>query len=235
MPRKEISGGLQLLGTQAYNHPTLAPVLARGAALMSSEGSVTTWIGQLRAGDPAAAQLLWERYFLRLVGLARKRLQNARRRAADEEDVALSAFASFCRKAIAGQFPQLADRDDLWRLLVTITARKAAHLRRDEGRQKRGGGDVRSLAQLSNSASGAEAVLEQLVDREPTPAFAALVAEESRRLLECLGDDQLRTIALCKLEGDTNDAIARKLGCVRATVQRKLTLIREIWAQETGP
>jgi DNA-directed RNA polymerase specialized sigma24 family protein len=202
---------------------------------MSSEGSVTNWIGQLRAGDPAAAQMLWQRYFQRLVGLARKRLQDTRRRAADEEDVALSAFASFCRKATAGQFPQLADRDDLWRLLVTITVRKAAHLRRDESRIKRGGGDVLSLAELSGSSSRAAAVLEQLVDREPTPAFAALVAEESRRLLACLGDDQLRTIALFKLEGETNDEIARKLGCVRATVQRKLALIRDIWSQEKGP
>jgi RNA polymerase sigma factor (sigma-70 family) len=201
---------------------------------MSSKSSVTTWMGQLQAGDPAAAQKLWESYFQRLVGLARKKLQDAPRRAADEEDVALSAFASFCRNAASGQFPQLADRDDLWRLLVTITARKAYNLRRDEGRQKRGGGDVLSLAQLPGSPSGAEPALAQLVDQEPTPDFAAQVAEESRRLLECLGDDQLRTIALYKLEGDTNDQIASKLGCVRATVQRKLCLIREIWTKETG-
>ena len=105
-----------------------------GETAMSSEGSVTRWLGALRAGDPAAAQQLWERYFHRLVGLARQRLCGARRRAADEEDVALSAFDSFYRAAEAGRFPQLADRDGLWRLLVTITARKAAHLVRDEGR-----------------------------------------------------------------------------------------------------
>jgi DNA-directed RNA polymerase specialized sigma24 family protein len=154
---------------------------------------------------------------------------------ADEEDVVLSAFASFCRNATDGQFPQLADRDDLWRLLVTITARKAFHMRRDEGRQKRGGGAVLSLAQLFGQSSGTQSGVVELVDREPTPAFAALVAEESRRLLERLGNDQLRTIALCKLEGYTNDEIASKLGCVRATVQRKLCLIRDNWAKETGP
>src|SRR3954465_6949521 len=100
---------------------------------MSPEGSVTRWLAPLQAGDPAAAQQLWERYFRRLVGLARTKLRGAPRRAADEEDVALSAFDSFCRHAEAGRFPRLADRDSLWRLLVTVTARKAAHQARDEG------------------------------------------------------------------------------------------------------
>jgi RNA polymerase sigma factor (sigma-70 family) len=199
---------------------------------MSSEGSVTNWIGQLQAGDSAAAQKLWERYFRRLVGLARKKLQDAPRRAADEEDVALSAFASFCHHAARGQFPQLADRDDLWRLLVTVTSRKALHLRRDEGRPKRGGGQVLSLAELSGPSSEGKAVLEQILDREPTPAYAALLADESRRLLERLDDEKLRAIALYKLEGHTNDEIAGKLGCERVTVQRKLRLIRQIWGQE---
>src|ERR1043165_1882401 len=89
---------------------------------MNGDGSITRWIGQLKAGDPVAAQLLWERYFRRLVGLARKKLDGAPRRMADEEDVALSAFDSFCRGAEHGRFPRLEDRDDLWRLLVVITA-----------------------------------------------------------------------------------------------------------------
>jgi RNA polymerase sigma factor (sigma-70 family) len=201
---------------------------------LSSEGSVTNWIGQLRAGDAAAAQKLWERYFRRLVGLARKKLQDAPRRAADEEDVALSAFASFCHHAARGRFPQLADRDDLWRLLVTVTSRKALHLRRDEKRPKRGGGEVLSLAELSGSSSEGKAIVEQILDREPTPAYAALLAEESRRLLERLDDEQLRTIALYKLEGHTNEEIAAKLGYERITVQRKLRLIRQIWGEEAA-
>src|SRR5262249_38481019 len=109
---------------------------------MSSDGSVTHWIGQLQAGNPATAQPLWERYFQQLVRLARKKLQGSPRRAADEEDVALSAFDSFCRAAEAHRFPNLADRDDLWRLLVVLTARKALHQSRDECRLKRGGGHV---------------------------------------------------------------------------------------------
>src|SRR5207237_2887133 len=106
---------------------------------MSRQGSVSVWLDQLQGGDSAAAQQLWQRYFPRLVRLARRKLQDFPRPAADEEDVALSAFDTFCRNAERGQFPQLLDRDSLWALLVVITSRKASHLLRDQCRQKRGG------------------------------------------------------------------------------------------------
>jgi len=77
---------------------------------MDPEGSVTRWISQLKNGDRAAAQPLWEAYFHRLVALARKRLRGTPRRAADEEDVALCAFDSFYRRAERGQFPKLEGR-----------------------------------------------------------------------------------------------------------------------------
>jgi hypothetical protein len=47
--------------------------------MTASSGSVTHWISQLRAGDQAAAQPLWERYFQQLVGLARQRLRDTPR------------------------------------------------------------------------------------------------------------------------------------------------------------
>jgi len=101
------------------------------------ETSINRWLARFKAGDEAAAQQLWERYFRRLVGLARKKLQGVVRREADEEDVALSAFASFCRGVEHGRFPRLDDEDDLWRLLVTITVRKAYQMRLKQGRLKR--------------------------------------------------------------------------------------------------
>lgn len=72
--------------------------------------------------------------------MASRRRGDTPRHAANEEDVALSAFASFCRAAEQGRFPSLSDRDDLWKLLVVLTARKAVDLKRHEGRAKRGGG-----------------------------------------------------------------------------------------------
>jgi DNA-directed RNA polymerase specialized sigma24 family protein len=191
---------------------------------MSSEDSVSQWLAQLKDGDGQAAQKLWERYFRRLVGLARLKLQGAPRRAADEEDVALSAFASFCQGAEDGRFPQLADRDDLWRLLVVMTVRKAGQQLRDEGRKKRGGG-----------AAPEDVILEEIVDREPTPEFAAQVADECRRLLVLLNDADLEQVAVAKMEGYSNAEIAQRLGCAPRSVGRKLQVIRTLWEEEDSP
>jgi DNA-directed RNA polymerase specialized sigma24 family protein len=198
---------------------------------MSSAGSVTTWVEQLRAGNRAAAQQLWDNYFPRLVGLARQKLHGLPRRAADEEDVALSAFDSFCRGAERGRFPRLADRDDLWALLVVITARKAIDLRRHVQRLKQGGGRVGGesvLDELLGDEDGA-AGIGQVVGAEPTPELAAQVADQSRRLLALLPDEEVRSVALWKMEGYTNVEIAARLGCADATVERRLKLIRSLW------
>jgi len=200
-------------------------------------GSVTRWIGDLKAGDGAAAAALWERYFDRLVRLARKRLASRAGGVEDEEDAALSAFESFCAGLTRGQFTELGDRDDLWKLLVVITARKAA-AQLDRGRAlKRGGGWNRLDAAHSGSGSGTSGgfgLLAELVAQEPTPEFAAMVAEETRELLGRLEDGQLRQIALDRMEGYTTEEIALRLGCARRTVARRLDLIRQIWSEESS-
>src|SRR4051794_21786656 len=78
---------------------TAEPHVPGGGPPVSDEGSVSRWLDPLRVGDPAAVAELWKRYFPRLIGLARKKLRDAPKRVADEEDVALSAFDSFCRQA----------------------------------------------------------------------------------------------------------------------------------------
>src|SRR5262249_28795780 len=136
---------------------------------MSSPGSVTQWINLLRTGDPVAAQRLWERYFDKLVELAGQRLKGLPLRAADEEDVALSTIAALCQGVQSGRYPQLRDRDELWRLLVVLTAQKVLGLVRRERAQKR-------TAPPGNPATEEELGL--IVGREPTPEFAAQVAEQ---------------------------------------------------------
>jgi DNA-directed RNA polymerase specialized sigma24 family protein len=196
------------------------------------EGSITRWIGGLKAGDEAAAQQLWERYFARIVGLARDKLRAGHRgdMGSDEEDAALSAFDSFCTGAARGQFPELADRDDLWRLLALITARKVFAQARRSQRLKRGGGLVRNASDLPGGEDSEEDdVLARAVGSEPTPEAAAVMAEEYRRLLDALDDETLKKVAVWRMEGYTEDAIAARGGCARRTVARQLALIRTIW------
>jgi DNA-directed RNA polymerase specialized sigma24 family protein len=199
---------------------------------MSSPGSVTVWIDQLKAGAREAAQPLWEIYFGQLVERTRRRLAGAPRRAADEEDVALSAFDSFCRAAEQGRFPRLNDRDDLWQLLIVLTDRKAHDLVQHERRQRRGGGKVIDEAALGPDDSDRGRGLAEIVGQEPTPEFTAQIAEECRRLLEILGDAELRRVALRKMEGYSVEEIGAELGCVPRTVKRRLQMIRRIWEEE---
>ena len=198
---------------------------------MSEDGSITRWFGSLQAGDREAAGALWGRFASRLISLARARLRAAPRRAADEEDAVLSAFDSFCRGAEQGRFPKVQNRGDLWNLLAAITVRKVSHQLQHERRQKRGGGAVVGEADLARGSDDDQA-FEDLIGREPTPQLAAEMAEQCHRLLELLQDEDLRSIALLKMEGYTNDEIAARLDCVRSTVQRKLNLIRSRWEQE---
>jgi RNA polymerase sigma factor (sigma-70 family) len=189
---------------------------------MSHEGSVTHWIAQMQTGDDEAARLLWERYFRPLVEQARRRLRDSPLGGEDEQ-VALSAFDSFCRGARAGRFPDLSGRDNLWSLLLTITSRKAADLVQFEQRKKRHPGD-------RGAAAHATASVEQITGREPSPEAAAEMAEEFDHLLTRLQKPDLQAVALWKLEGYTNEEIARRLGRKTRTVERKLEEIRRIWA-----
>ena len=214
---------------------------------MTSDSETASWLAAVRAGNAQAAQYLWEKYYARLVHLATRKLQGTSRRVADEEDVALSALHSLCQGMQAGRFPNVNDRDDLWRLLVVITARKAADLANHNARQKRGGGGAGGSGSSGGGCGGDGAAfssngrpggrqcdfdLEQIVGSEPTPEFCCQVGEECDRLLSALGDETLRLIALAKLEGHTNGEIAGQMQVVPRTIERKLALIRQCWAGE---
>jgi DNA-directed RNA polymerase specialized sigma24 family protein len=194
------------------------------------DDSVSRWLDGLKVRDDLAIQRLWDHYFDRVVQLAGRKLPGYARRGFDEEDVALSAFHSLCERVGRGQYPELVDRDDLWRLLAVITARKAVSHIRNQTRQKRGGGRVLGESAVQNGTVGDEDGLTRFLSEEPTPQFAAEVAETYDRLLEILGDDGLRAIAVLKMAGHTVDEIAQQLGTTKRTVERRLGMIRMIWS-----
>ena len=183
--------------------------------------SVSALIERLRDSDPSAARQLWERFFSRMVAVARRRLAGSPRRVADEEDAALSAFLAFDRGARAGRFPDLKDRDDLWGLLFTLTVRAAGAQARDAARLKRGGGEVR----------GDSALLPAVAAEGEAPDEEAAFQDHLRRALELLGDDGLRQVALARLEGYSTDEIAQRQGCSAPTVRRRLLMIRLTWSE----
>lgn len=188
-------------------------------------GSVTHFFGQLRTGDPAAAEALWARFFPRLVALARSTLRGRPQRVADAEDAALSAFTSFCVRAKAGEF-DLADRSDLWNLLGVITTNKARMQTRRELAAKRGGGRVIGEAALIRP-DGSPLPLDEAGSDSSAATFDLHCEELLNRL-----EPELREFAVLRLLGYRNAEIAALHGCTERKVERKLNLIRARWEDE---
>lgn len=188
-------------------------------------------IARLRAGRDAsgyetAVGLLWEKYFLRMMLLARRKLAGAANRGKDEEDIAVSAFKSFCMGMQAGKYEH-SQEHDLWPLLVTITINKSIDHLRHENRLKRGGGQ--------DQVAGA---IEELISGEETPELQLVASETLEQLfiaLDNTGDADLRTIATLRLENTPPTVIAQQLDCTIRTVQRKLKTIQAIWHSLDAP
>jgi len=202
---------------------------------VSEQASVTRWIEGLKGGQQDAARQLWDRYFQRLVHLVRRKLPAHQLRAFDEEDIALSAFQSFCAGVGGDRFPELEGRDNLWRVLLVIALRKVQAYLKAQNRLKRGGGLVRGESGvMAPDLSAQLGGLDACAGDEPTPEVAAQVAEECDRLLTLLPDDALRSIATLKMQGHTIDEIAQAMGCTSRMVKRRLEIIRRTW-DEAAP
>jgi RNA polymerase sigma factor (sigma-70 family) len=198
---------------------------------MVHDGSVTRLIQLLRSGDATerdlAARLIWRRYFRDLLELARNNLNKRIRRREDEEDVLQSMYKSFCLRQQRGEF-DLSGRDALWKLLVTITLRKARNAAKRHMRDKR---DIAREQTITDRDDGESPdwALEQMDAAGPSPAEAALLNEALERRLEVLADPGLRQIALWRLEGYTNHEIADRLDRTERSVERRMQRIRSKW------
>jgi DNA-directed RNA polymerase specialized sigma24 family protein len=180
------------------------------------EGSVTRTIPALKRGEQQAVQVLWERYFKPMVGVAEARLRGAPCRAG-AEDIAVEAFLRFCKDVQRqGRFPDLSSRDNLLRLLFRFTVCEAADFRARETRRHR---------VLRGESALGEAGFGPYPGREPAPEGQAQVASLLAKLPE-EEELQLRSIALLRLEGLSNDEIAAAYKLSRATVERRFDMIR---------
>ena len=193
-------------------------------------GSVTAWLQPLKAGDPAAAEFVWSRYFRLSLSLARNRLRRQPSQTVDAEDVALSAMNALFSTAQSSDAEGLRDRHDLWRLLATCTLNRSRNLVRDSARHKRRDANNVAFDSLKPEQRGR---LASLADSNPSPEDLALFADELRSLLERLDvedpSQRLRQVALLKLDGCTDREIALRMNCSRKTVCARTALIRVVW------
>jgi DNA-directed RNA polymerase specialized sigma24 family protein len=160
-------------------------------------------------------QVLWQHYFEPMVRVAEGRLRGASCRAGGAEDVAVDAFLRFCREVQRqGRFPDLSSRDNLLRLLFRFTVCEAGDFRARETRRHR---VVRGDSALGGAG------FELHAGREPPPEGQAQLASLLGKLPE---ERKLRSIALLRLQGLSNDEIAAACEVSRATVEMRFRLIR---------
>lgn len=202
---------------------------------ISDTGSISDWITRLERHETVAIEKLWHRYYDRLIGLAKLKLRSFIRRVADEEDVVQDTLNSFLMSNSNGNYAHVRDRNDLWKLLVTILDNKAKDQVKHECRQKRGSGRVRGNSLLgrpgeSSPASG----FDNLEHTGMDPETNAIMLERVDCLLARLDDPSLRQVALLKLDGYTNDEIAESLQRTTRAIERKLQKIRALWADDAN-
>jgi RNA polymerase sigma factor (sigma-70 family) len=193
---------------------------------MSSGGSVTAWIGQVKSGEEEALGKLHGRYWPALVELARKRLKGVPRGALDEEDVAQQAFYSFYQTLKAGRVLRLSNRHDLLALLTHIVACTAVNqIDHEVGTQKRGGS--RALDHLARDEAAPPV---QWAAGTPTPLEQAILNDCYQHYMDGL-PDKLRGFAELYLAGFSHREVAERMGCSERTVERKIELVLNRWQE----
>lgn len=202
----------------------------------SSNHSVSDLFDALRDGDSAAINSIWGRFFDQLIAVTHRKFGDFPKRFADEEDVAVSVFASLFRGIQNHRFPKLQSREDLWAILLTLTTQKVVDLMRFQLRKKRNTNSTWSHPSISHTTrpqpDDDSGLFFELIAAGPTPEFLVEIEDELGVLLSKLRDQNLREVAKQRLEGFTNEEIAKSLGISVHSVGRKVKLIRQTWMSE---
>lgn len=185
--------------------------------------TINDWIERFAADDDDAATPIVDACYDRLVRFARNRLKGLPPQIADDEGAVVSAFRSFFSGVRGRQYDRLENREDLWRVLATITARKAIAQYRRHWKQSGERDHVQRVPDFERIASA-----------DPSPVEVAAFLDDCRARVDRLENETLRRIALLKLEGHTTGEIAERLGVHVRSVQRKLKLIETQWLQDGG-
>lgn len=180
-----------------------------------------------QAGDTKAFEKIFERYAERLIRLAKLRISERLASRIEAEDVVQSVFRTFFGRVRNRRF-RFQEESDLWKLLVSMTLNKLRNKVDWHTAAKR---DVRTETPIDRSRVRVPSAFDK--DGEsPSPsaviAFIDLLEDFLGRLRE--GD---RRILEMRLDGYSQEEIAKSLGCTERTVRRVLERVRQL-ADERG-
>jgi len=175
------------------------------------------------------ADVIWDRFYARLIALVLDRLHSQMATMSDEEDLALESLAELFQGLIQGKYPGLDNRESVWRLLVTVASRNVLDEVNRENRMKRGSGRVFNESDLASGDQDLSGPFTKVPSGTEPPDVKLMIAERCAELLESLGDKELQAIVLMKAAGFTNPEVAEGLDIGLRSVERRLSEIRAAW------
>jgi RNA polymerase sigma-70 factor, ECF subfamily len=178
-----------------------------------------------QAGDENAAREIFERYFERLLALARRRISQRLASRVDPEDVVQSAFRTFFGRYKAGQFT-IQDSEDVCKLLARITVHKTLRQIAFHKAAKR------DPSQEAGQGSDGQQQLMEVLDREPTPEAVNAFVDQLDHFLKQLRPED-RQILEMRMQGYNSLEIAEKLGISDRKIRRLMERVRGL-AQKEG-
>ncbi len=168
------------------------------------------------APDPKLVEQLFARYAQRLARFADQHLSARLAARLDGEDVVQSVFRTFFRRYSSGEI-RVDSSDEVWRLLVRITLRKA---------QAKGRYHTAAVRDVGAEVPAGDPPLLEAMAREPGPEEAATLVDEIEGLLRGLPELHCRILDL-RLQGHAAADIADQLGTSRMNVYRALNLLQQ--------
>jgi len=221
-------------------HPQQDPPERRPSESGPVASQSALWLDVLRSGGSRTAEFqLFERYYPRVVDVARACLHNARLRSFDEDDVAAEAFSEFYNGLTRGKFSELKSRSELWAMLVCITRRRAIDKLRHARAAQRAPEQLRGESVFQFNTIGEISFGRGVGKNDAMDDIAVFEGTEEVdhfiRFLEAYDSDrQLHLIAAARLDGKSNPEIAESLGISLRAVERGASRIRVLWEQHAA-
>ena len=169
----------------------------------------------VRDGDEDAAELLYNRYARRVLGLVKSQMSEKLSSATEPDDLVQSVFKSFFRKVQTGVYNAPPGRT-LWNLIAVVAVNKVIRSANYHTAQCR---DLERALPLEISGDA--------IDKKTADDLSIYV----RELLEQLRPQDLQ-IANLRIDGHSVEEIATKVDRALRSVERSLSNTRQLFADE---